>query len=48
MLTLVYLALAVVGCGYIVVSGFLGHLFEFGDSGGSFPVGEAGPGRHGR
>jgi membrane protein implicated in regulation of membrane protease activity len=33
MLTLVYLALAVLGCGYIVVSGFLGHLFEFGDSG---------------
>jgi membrane protein implicated in regulation of membrane protease activity len=44
MLTLVYLALAVVGCGYIVVSGFLGHLFELGDSGGS--AGHAGHAGH--
>lgn len=33
MLTLAYIVLAVLGCGYIVVSAFLGHLFEFSDSG---------------
>src|SRR6185436_8240548 len=32
MLTLAYIVLAVIGCGYIVVSAFLGHLFEFTDS----------------
>jgi hypothetical protein len=33
MLTLMYILFAVIGCGYIVVSGLLGHLFEFGDGG---------------
>ena len=33
MLTLAYIVLAVIGCGYIIVSAFLGHLFEFTDSG---------------
>jgi membrane protein implicated in regulation of membrane protease activity len=32
MLTLAYIALALIGCGYIVVSAFLGHLFEFSES----------------
>lgn len=30
MLTIAYLALSVIGCGYIVVSAFLGHLMDFG------------------
>lgn len=47
MLTLVYLALAVLGCGYIVVSGFLGHLFEFSDSGPAGHAGDAGGGHGG-
>jgi membrane protein implicated in regulation of membrane protease activity len=34
MLTITYLALAGLGCLYIVVSAFLGHLGDFGDSGG--------------
>jgi hypothetical protein len=34
MLTLTYIALAVLGTGYILVSAFLGHLFEHGDDGG--------------
>lgn len=33
MLTLTYLALAGLGCLYIIVSAFLGHLSDFGDSG---------------
>lgn len=34
MLTLTYLALAGLGCLYVLVSAFLGHLSDFGDSGG--------------
>ena len=34
MLTITYLALAGLGCLYIIVSAFLGHLTDFGDSGG--------------
>lgn len=34
MLTLTYIILAVVGCGYILITAFLGHLFEHGDDGG--------------
>lgn len=34
MLTLAYIALAVVGCGYIVITALLGHLFEAGDGDG--------------
>jgi membrane protein implicated in regulation of membrane protease activity len=33
MLTLIYVVLSVLGCGYIVVSAFLGHLFESGGDG---------------
>jgi len=32
-LTLVYLALALLGCGYIIIASFLGHLTDSGDSG---------------
>jgi membrane protein implicated in regulation of membrane protease activity len=32
-LTLIYIVLSVLGCGYIVVSAFLGHLFESGADG---------------
>lgn len=32
MLTLTYLVLALLGCGYIIVSAFLGQLFDFSDS----------------
>jgi membrane protein implicated in regulation of membrane protease activity len=46
MLTLVYLLFAVAGCGYIVVSAFLGHLFEGADGGGHAHGGAAG-GAHG-
>src|SRR5262245_28999807 len=42
MLTLAYLVMAVAGCLYIVVSAFLGHLTDFGDS-----AGHAGDGGHG-
>lgn len=44
MLTLAYLVMAVVGCLYIVVSAFLGHLTDFGDSGGHGGDGHAGDG----
>lgn len=33
MLTVMYLALAVLGCGYVLVSAFLGHLVDFIDTG---------------
>jgi membrane protein implicated in regulation of membrane protease activity len=32
-LTLIYIVLSLLGCGYIVVSAFLGHLFESGGDG---------------
>ncbi len=34
MLTLTYIVFAVAGCGYVVVSALVGHLFDFGDSSG--------------
>ncbi|MGH7322866.1 MAG: hypothetical protein ACRELA_25035 [Candidatus Rokuibacteriota bacterium] len=34
MLTLTYIALAILGCGYILVSAFLGHLVDVSDGGG--------------
>jgi membrane protein implicated in regulation of membrane protease activity len=41
-LTLIYIALSVLGCGYIVVSAFLGHLFESAaDGGGHADAGHA-------
>lgn len=42
MLTLAYIVLAVLGCGYIVVSAFMGHLFEFTDSSHGADGGHAG------
>lgn len=33
MLTITYIALAAIGCFYVVVSAFTGHLTDFGDSG---------------
>ncbi len=42
MLTITYLAMAGLGCLYIVVSAFLGHLGDFGDGGGSDAGGDAG------
>lgn len=48
MLTLVYLLFAVAGCGYIIVSAFLGHLFEGADGGAHAHVGhDDGGGAHG-
>jgi membrane protein implicated in regulation of membrane protease activity len=34
MLLIVYAGLAVLGCGYVLVAGFLGHIVEGGDGGG--------------
>lgn len=42
MLTLTYLTLAVLGCGYVIVSAFLGHLGDFSGSDG----GHGGDGGH--
>lgn len=42
MLTLTYVAFAVVGSAYVVVTALLGHLFEFGDSGHGGADGEGG------
>ena len=41
MLTLVYLALALLGCGYIILASFLGHLSDSGDSGAHHTEGGA-------
>ena len=35
MLTVAYIALAVLGCGYVLVSAFLGHAHDGGDGGGA-------------
>ena len=35
MLTVAYIALAVLGCGYVLVSAFLGHAHDAGDGGGA-------------
>jgi membrane protein implicated in regulation of membrane protease activity len=43
-LTLMFIAFAVLGCGYVVVSAFLGHLGDFGHSGGDDSGGAHGDG----
>lgn len=44
MLTITYIILAIVGCGYILVTAFLGHLFEHGDDGSGDHGGDHGGG----
>ncbi len=41
MLTVAYIALAVVGCGYVLVSAFLGHADDAGGDGGHDAAGDA-------
>ncbi len=47
MLTVAYIALAVVGCGYVLVSAFLGHADDAGGDGGHDASGDASGGDYG-